>query len=97
MIAARFSTTPEIVTLLLAAGAEIEARDNLGQTPLIIAAGFTTTPEIISLLLAKGADPLAKDNAGHPVLAHAQENEELPGTRAYQQLRKRSRKKWRFW
>ncbi|MEC9476508.1 MAG: ankyrin repeat domain-containing protein [Planctomycetota bacterium] len=91
MIAASsFSSTPEIVSLLLEKGAEIEAKDNDGWTPLMSAAGFSKTPEIVTLLLDAGADALAKDKAGKKAIDHAKENVKLKGTKAYKKLRDKS-------
>jgi ankyrin repeat protein len=64
MIAAGFSSTPEIVSLLVEKGAEVEARTNFGWTPLIFSAGSSTTPEIVTLLLEKGAEVEARDTDG---------------------------------
>lgn len=55
----------EVVQLLLDAGANIDARDKDGATPLFYAIlgcyGSTTR---VKLLLARGADPVARDNNG---------------------------------
>ncbi len=91
MSAARHSSPPAIVTLLLARGAQIEARDKHGWTPLMHAARFSDTPEMVTLLLEKGADALAKDEEGMKAIDHAEENDDLEGTPAYQQLLKGSR------
>lgn len=53
----------EIVRMLLANGADVHARQDLGLTALHGAA-FEGTEEIIRLLLDHGADPDAKDAAG---------------------------------
>ena len=55
MVAAR-SETPEIVTLLIEAGADVNAMNDNGYTPLWFAnPRFGSTPEIIKLLKAAGA------------------------------------------
>ncbi len=66
---AAVSSTPEIVTLLLEKGADVNARvtgtmGNRGMTPLMLAAGSSSTPEIVTLLLAKGAETEARDMRG---------------------------------
>ncbi len=50
----------EMVKFLLAAGANPDARDNLGQTPAFYACQFGH-PEALQLLIAAGADPNAVD------------------------------------
>jgi ankyrin repeat protein len=61
--AARYSN-PEIVTLLIEAGADVNAKVNNGLTPLMLAARYTTTPEIVTLLIQAGADVNTKDENG---------------------------------
>jgi len=46
---------PEVVTRLLDAGADIEARDALGRTPLMTT-GISKNMEIVKALISKGAD-----------------------------------------
>lgn len=55
---------------LIAAGANIHARDNDGNTPLHMAA-YATRKEQVKLLLQAGADPTAKTEAGRDVLSLA--------------------------
>ena len=78
------------VVLLLEKGAELEARDTDGWTPLMFAAAASSTPEIVALLIEKGADALAKDKEGKKAIDHAQENEKLKGTPAYWKLHNKS-------
>ena len=70
---AAFFGIKAIVQLLLEKGAEIEAKDNYGRTPLSWAAenGHEAT---VKLLLEKGAEIEAKDNYGRMPLSWATEN-----------------------
>ncbi|OGU76818.1 MAG: hypothetical protein A2V93_00670 [Ignavibacteria bacterium RBG_16_34_14] len=60
----------EIVTLLLAKGADVNAKSKKGISALTIAARSGRT-EIVTLLLAKGADVNANDNKGWTALMEA--------------------------
>ena len=53
--------------LLLKAGADIEARDSQGQTPLLA----TIDDDVAMALIVAGADITARDDAGTTVLANA--------------------------
>jgi len=66
--AARYSTTPEIITALSAAGADINARDKHGSTPLVVAARYSTTPEIITAFVNVGADVNTRTRGGETPL-----------------------------
>ncbi|KAL7924341.1 hypothetical protein ACQKWADRAFT_267042 [Trichoderma austrokoningii] len=59
-----------IVKLLLEKGADKEAKDNEGQTPLFLAATYGQEA-VVKLLLEKGADIEAKDNKGQTPLLWA--------------------------
>ena len=56
------------VSRCLSAGADLEARDALGRTPLHVAAAFSETPSVIAALLDAGADPGARDALGRTPL-----------------------------
>ena len=75
---------------LIDQGAQIEARDKIGQTPLMLAAVFSSTPEIVQLLIDKGANALTKCKAGKKAIDYAKENEKLVGTQAYWNLHNKS-------
>ena len=60
------SRTPAVVSLLLDRGADLTARDRLGQTPSHKAA-LNETPAVVSLLLDRG--PISRhepSSARHP-------------------------------
>jgi hypothetical protein len=61
-----------MVQALISAGADVNAKDVRGMTPLIYAVSSEDqNPAVIKLLLAKGADPKAKDKNGDDALAWA--------------------------
>jgi ankyrin repeat protein len=51
----------EIIELLIAKGADVNAKNNSGWTPLLMAV-LGDRKEVIELLIAKGADVNAKDS-----------------------------------
>ncbi|MXW18369.1 MAG: hypothetical protein F4123_08540 [Gemmatimonadetes bacterium] len=77
------SKDPSVVTLLLEAGAEVNAHNELRSTPLHNAAwgkrvevwtnsaDLVENPPIVAALLAAGADVSARDNGGSTPLHHA--------------------------
>ena len=64
----------EIAALLIEKGADKEAKDNLGWTPLMAAACQNGHTEIAALLIDKGAHKEAKDNNGWTALMIACQN-----------------------
>jgi ankyrin repeat protein len=71
MDAAAFNPSPDVINILLKAGAEIEAREpGFGRTPLMLAAQ-TNKPEVVSALLKAGADPTSADSYGATALIWA--------------------------
>ena len=77
----RSSTTPlmedlksevcdEHAKIMIEAGADVNARDKQGITPLMFGSAFST-PELVKLLIAKKADVTAKDEEGNTPLAWA--------------------------
>ena len=70
--------TPEGVQAALDAGADLEARDEDGRTPLMFAAG-SNSPEVVQTLLDAGADLEARTESGQTPLMGAAWNNENPG------------------
>ena len=69
---ARLTNVPDLVKSLIAAGSDLEARNNSGATPLIC---FPTNPRVgihhvvaLNILLEAGADVHARDNCGRTIL-----------------------------
>jgi len=67
--------------LLLGKGADPNALDGLGRTPLHIAA-HASSPDIVSILLAAGADPARIDSLGNSALHYAAASGSLAVTKA---------------
>jgi ankyrin repeat protein len=61
------------VRLLVAKGADVNARSKQGRTPLIVAASYDGGSEVVKFLLEKGADISARDGAGSTALVAATE------------------------
>lgn len=71
-LAACENTNPMVTALLLAAGANLHARDRDGTTPLHLAASRNENAEVVEVLLRAGADPNARnDYQATPLLVAA--------------------------
>ena len=92
MYAAARNPNPEVITTLLKAGADINARDRYNNmTPLMYAAWLKQNPEVITALVNAGADAKAKSSAGKTAFDFAQNNLKLIGTAAYRKLEEASK------
>ena len=67
------SGSAEVVKLLLDAGAQVNAQDIRGMTPLMWSVSTDRPqPQVVSLLLAKGADASVKSNVGESTIDWSQ-------------------------
>ena len=87
------NTSPEVIRLLLKAGADVNAKDEYGNTPLHAAAAVNENPEVISVLLKAGADVNAKAENGSTALDYARDNDGLKGTEVIKELGEASTRK----
>ncbi|MCL2010843.1 MAG: ankyrin repeat domain-containing protein, partial [Synergistaceae bacterium] len=67
-------------------GANVNARDEYGETALMLAARSTRDPEVVSVLLRHGADASIRDDDGRSAFDYASVNARLRNTDAYRQL-----------
>ena len=72
------TATVENMTACLDAGADLEAREVDGVTPLHWAAMFNANPAVLKALLAAGADPMTRDEDGFTPLHLAARDNENP-------------------
>ena len=76
MLAALNNRKPDVVRVLLDAGSDVNARDEVGRTALMLASRWNTS-RIIDTLLDAGADIAIKDDEGRQAADYAQENRNL--------------------
>ena len=72
--ASRYSWDRTVITVLLAAGADVDARNRHGATPLHVAAASYRDPGVAAELVGAGADLNARDGDGNTPLHAAWEN-----------------------
>jgi hypothetical protein len=65
------NVSKDYIRVLINEGADANAKNNDGWTPLMFAARYSSSPEIVKLLIEKGADVNARDNNGAPLLIYA--------------------------
>ena len=76
----------DIVKQLVDAGADVDARDESGRTPLHQAAALSLFPAVITALLEVGADGKAQDDEGQTAYDIATDNKALNRSDAYWRL-----------
>ena len=86
MLAAQHNSA-EVVSVLLKAGAKVEAQDETGRTPLMAAATTSELEEVLLALLAAGANAKVENKMGKRALDYAKDNKKLYKTPAYEQLK----------
>ncbi len=78
MWAANWNPDPEVVSILLQAGADINAKDQDGMTALMYASGWNQEPEVAIRLVQAGADLDARDQDGMTALMWAALDSQYP-------------------
>ena len=75
---------------LVESGADLDARDENGQTPLHWAAWRNNNPSVVAALLDSGADPNSRNQFGELPVELAAQNPKLHGTAVYLAAQRRS-------
>ena len=75
-----------LAVALVKAGADIDARDQAGNTPLHYAALHNPNPAVVAALIEAGADIDARNKDGKLPFDYARDNKALWGTEVYKQL-----------
>lgn len=70
-----FNSNPNLISVLIDLGADVNVCDDTGDSPLMYAAYYNTNPDIVSLLIESGADVNHKNSSGETVLHHSLQNE----------------------
>jgi ankyrin repeat protein len=76
--AAQYNPDPEVITVLLKAGAGVKEMDTLQETPLMLAAKYNQNPEVIAILLKGGANAKARNIVGWTPLMEAASRNQNP-------------------
>ena len=87
MFAAWHNKYPEVITVLVKGGADVNAKNEWNLTALMYAAAINNNPEVVIALLKAGADAKARDNDGKTAVDYAAGNETLKDTDAYRELK----------
>lgn len=68
MDAARSNPNADVISVLVQAGSDVNAKNNNGDTALLLAANFNPNPEVISALIVAGAEINATTSSGMTAL-----------------------------
>ena len=74
---------PNVITAFIEAGADVNARDEYGKTPLHWAAESNTNADIINLLIEAGADGSLESDDGRTPFDYAKVAGAIQNTDAY--------------
>ncbi|MCL2165506.1 MAG: ankyrin repeat domain-containing protein, partial [Oscillospiraceae bacterium] len=77
------SVSVEDAVWLIQEGADFNAKDNNGKTPLMIAAQYSSNHDILRLLIENKADVGIKDKEGKRAIDYAEGNEQLKRLQSY--------------
>jgi ankyrin repeat protein len=77
----------DVLEALIDAGADVNATDSNGFTPLIVGAVLADDPDIIATLIEAGADVDAESADGMKAADFAERNDALRGTAVHKRLR----------
>jgi ankyrin repeat protein len=81
MLAAAFNSNPDVISLLIKGGADVNAKNNKyidGSTALMCATGNKNNLDVILVLIKGGADVNAQDSDGSTALMRAACNSNNP-------------------
>jgi len=83
--------TPQEIEVAVRAGADVNAKDNAGRTPLMFAVESSERARLILLLLDAGADAAVRNNGGRRAIDMIAGFGSLRGTEALRRLEAASR------
>jgi len=81
------SASVEEVARLIKEGADVNAANNSGSTPLILAAQYSSNPDVLQVLIDNGASIDIQDKKGKRAIDYAEQNEALAGSSIFDLLR----------
>ncbi len=73
-LASNNNTNPKIISSLLSNGCNLESKNYLGETPLLMAVKSNKETKIFTCLIKEGADAYSIDYQGKSILDYAKEN-----------------------